>query len=45
MGSIYAKRLEGTQRELGSYFDKSKTVVISNYQWSVLASSAPTMIN
>lgn len=32
MGGTYTEKLEGTQRELGSYFDKSATVVRSNFQ-------------
>ncbi|KAF7969659.1 hypothetical protein HWV62_26702 [Athelia sp. TMB] len=33
MGGTYTEKLEGTQRELGSYFDKSATVVRSKFQW------------
>jgi len=33
MGSTYVERLEDTQRDLASYFDKSAAVVRSNFDW------------
>lgn len=45
MGGTYTEKLEGTQRELGSYFDKSATVVRSKFQWFVPRRPAPAMAN
>ncbi|KZP22216.1 hypothetical protein FIBSPDRAFT_931221 [Athelia psychrophila] len=33
MSGTYSEKLGDTQRELGSYFDKSATVVRSNFEW------------
>ena len=35
MGSTYVDKLEDTQRDLASYFDKSAAVVRSNFAWYV----------